>query len=129
MIVGIGIDLVLVARIHREMERHGDGFLEEVLTPDELKYCRSMAKPGPSMAARFAAKEALFKALGTGKRGAMTWQEIAVHRDDLGKPDLILSGATAAAVAALAADRVHLSLTHTADHALAAVVLEASSPE
>jgi holo-[acyl-carrier protein] synthase len=126
MIVGIGIDLVQVERIRREMERHGDGVLLEVLTPPELEYCRALAKPFPSMAARFAAKEALFKALGSGKRGAMNWQELEVRRNELGKPDLILTGATAEAVRQTAADRVHLSLTHTDDHALAAVVLERS---
>ena len=126
MIVGIGIDLVEVTRIRREVERHGDGVLAEVLTPEELEYCRSMAKPFPSLAARFAAKEALFKALGSGKRGAMSWQDLTVRRDDRGKPELVLRGATAEAVRELAADRIHLSLTHTDDHALAAVVLETS---
>ncbi|MBD3867200.1 MAG: holo-ACP synthase [Acidobacteria bacterium] len=124
MIVGIGIDLVEVARIRREVERHGDGVLLEVLTPGELDYCRSLARPYPSLAARFAAKEALFKALGSGKRDTMSWQDLTVRRNDLGKPDLALTGATAEAVRTLAADRVHLSLTHTEDHALAAVVLE-----
>jgi holo-[acyl-carrier protein] synthase len=129
MILGIGIDLVEVARIRREAETQGSGALLEVLTPNELEYCRSMAKPYPSMAARFAAKEALFKALGTGKRGAMNWQDLTVRRDDLGKPDLILTGATALAVRELGASRVHLSLTHTEEHAMAAVVLETAETE
>ena len=124
MIVGIGIDLVDVDRIRRETERHGYGVLTEILTPAELEYCRALAKPFPSMAARFAAKEALYKALGSGKRGAMSWQELEVRKDDLGKPDLVLTGATAEAVRELTADRVHLSLTHTEGYALAAVVLE-----
>ncbi len=129
MIVGIGIDLMEVARIRREVERRGDGFFLEILTPDEREYCLSMARPFPSVAARFAAKEALFKALGTGKRGAMSWQDLQVLRNQLGKPDLILTGATAQAVRDLAADRIHLSLTHTQDHAMAAVVLETAETE
>ena len=128
MIVGIGVDLVEVERIRREVERNGEQVLQEVLTPDELEYCRSMARPYPSLAVRFAAKEALLKALGTGKRGAMSWQDQKVRRDELGKPDLVLTGPTGEAVRELGADRVHLSLTHTAEHAMAAVVLERADP-
>ena len=124
MIAGIGIDLVDVARIRREVERRGEGLLEEVLTPVELEYCHGMAKPFPSIAVRFAAKEALFKALGTGKRGAMSWQDLEVRRNGLGKPDLAVTGASGEAVRTLGADRIHLSLTHTDEHALAAVLLE-----
>lgn len=124
MIAGIGIDLVDVARIRREVERRGEGLLEEVLTPVELEYCHGMAKPFPSIAVRFAAKEALFKALGTGKRGAMSWQDLEVRRNELGKPDLAVTGASGEAVRKLGADRIHLSLTHTDEHALAAVLLE-----
>ncbi len=128
MILGIGVDLVEVDRIRREIETNGDGFLLEVLTPAEIRYCRAMAKPYPSMAVRFAAKEALLKALGTGKRGGMTWQDQEVRRDELGKPDLVLAGPTEQAVRELGADRVHLSLTHTGEHAMAAVVLERNDP-
>jgi holo-[acyl-carrier protein] synthase len=129
MIVGLGIDLVDVARIRREVERRGDSVLEEILTPVEMEYCRGMAKPYPSIAARFAAKEALFKALGSGKHGTMHWHDLEVSRNGMGKPDLVATGSSGEAVRALKADRIHLSLTHTDEHALAAVLLESLDTE
>jgi holo-[acyl-carrier protein] synthase len=125
MIIGIGIDLIANDRIQKELEREGDRFLAEILTETERDYCLSLKTSSPSIAARFAAKEAMFKALGTGKRGKMSWQDVEVIRDDLGKPSLVLKGATLDQARALGVGRTHVTLTHTADTSAAAVILEA----
>ena len=95
MIAGVGIDLIEIARFEKECAARGDALVEEVLAPDELAYCRSMHVPFPFYAARFAAKEAFFKAIGTGLRGKLSWHDLEVCRDDLGKPRLELRGEAA----------------------------------
>jgi holo-[acyl-carrier protein] synthase len=124
MIVGIGMDLISVDRVGRLIERFGDRALERLYTPEEVAYCRGRSAPHASFAARFAAKEALFKALGTGWAGGMAWWEVEVRADETGAPGLRLSGLAAQQAAALGATRVHVSLTHTHDLAGAYVVLE-----
>ena len=101
-----------------------DCLVEEVLRPAELDYCRSMQDPDPFYAARFAAKEALFKALGTGRRGNMSWHDVEVVRSAEGRPSLELSGETRRVVSELGVSRVHVSLTHARTHAAAVVLVE-----
>ena len=125
-VVGIGIDLVEVARMEREIARESGGFRDRVFTPAEIAYADTQARPATSLAARFAAKEAFFKALGTGWRGAgPTWTEVEIVRDDRGRPGLALSGEAERAAADLGATAIHVSLSHVAAVAAAVVVIEA----
>jgi holo-[acyl-carrier protein] synthase len=95
MIIGIGVDLVEVERIEAAVRRHGQRFLDRIYTADELAYCAGYLKPGERWAARFAAKEAAMKALGTGWRG-VGWRDFEVARSPTGPPRLILHGPAAA---------------------------------
>ncbi len=88
---GIGTDIIEIARIEKAHERHGERFLERILTERERAYCQKFAKPWPHLAGRFAAKEAVLKALGTGLVGEMTWHEIEVINNVEGKPEVHLS--------------------------------------
>lgn len=118
---GVGIDIEEVARVCALRDRHGARFTTRVFTDDEVAYCESRGLPAQHYAARFAAKEALSKALGTGWRGAFRWRDIEVRRDASGAPTLHVSHGLAAE---LAGCRLHLSLSHTATHATAMVVVE-----
>jgi holo-[acyl-carrier protein] synthase len=125
MLVGTGIDLVEVPRIARSIERFGERFLHRVFTEEEIAYCRAKATAAESFAARFAAKEAGAKALGTGIQHGVTWKELEVRREPGGRPILHMSGRARAIAGQLGVTRVSLSLTHTAMLAMAAVHLEA----
>jgi len=124
VLLGLGIDLVEVERVEREIETRGESLLDEVLCPGEIAYCRSKRRPGPHVAARFAAKEALLKALGTGRAGRISWHDAEVVHDERGRPSFVLAGETARLVEETGAREVHLSLTHTDTHASAMVALE-----
>jgi holo-[acyl-carrier protein] synthase len=87
-----GIDIVEIARIRRMLEEYGPRFLDRCFTPQEQAYCRSKADPAPHLAARFAAKEATLKALGTGLSDGIRWTDVAIEHSDVGKPILRLSG-------------------------------------
>lgn len=122
--LAIGIDLVTVARVERLMERHEDRALERLLTDAEQAYCQGMAYPARHVAARIAAKEAVFKALqGSEDARGIGWTEIEVTRDDHGRPGVRLSGRAEARFRELGASRVLLSLTHTDDTAAAMAVV------
>jgi holo-[acyl-carrier protein] synthase len=123
MIVGLGNDLLDVARVEREL-REDSGWAERLFTPLEIAYCEGKHRPAEHFAARFAAKEALFKALGTGWRGGLSWREIEIRTGELGRPGMVLSGRVDQAVRELGATRIHLSLTHTSVSAAAIVILE-----
>jgi holo-[acyl-carrier protein] synthase len=124
-VLGVGLDLVDVGRMKSELGREGGGLRDRVFLPDEIAYCEGQGRPAVHFAARFAAKEAYFKALGAGWRGAgPTWTEVEVVRDDLGAPTLRLHGAAAGAARDLGVRNTHLSLTHLATLAAAVVVLE-----
>jgi len=125
MLVGTGIDLIEVPRIARSIERFGDRFLRRVFTDEEIAYCRAKATAAESFAARFAAKEAGAKALGTGIQHGVTWKELEVRREPGGRPILHLTGRARAIAGHLGVLRVSLSLTHTATLAMATVHLEA----
>lgn len=124
MIVGLGVDLVEVARVRRLMARWGGRFLERVFTPEEVAYALRRRDPAEHLAARFAAKEATLKALGTGLSLGVRWREMEVRRAPGQAPTLALSGRTAALGAARGIGRLHVSLTHDAGLALAQVVAE-----
>ena len=124
MILGIGVDLVDVARIERAIGRHGDAFFQRIFTADEIAYCSKMKSSAPHYAARFAAKEAVSKAFGTGIGADFGWLDIEVRRDDSGKPTIVLRGNAADFAKARGARAIHLSLSHTAAHAVAQVVIE-----
>jgi holo-[acyl-carrier protein] synthase len=124
MVVGVGTDLMEIARIRQSIERFGDRFLWRVFTPREIAYCQRKKNAAESFAARFAAKEAGAKALGTGISHGVGWLEIEVAREPSGKPRLELTGRAAEWARHLGVVRTSLSLTHSRDVALAVVVLE-----
>jgi holo-[acyl-carrier protein] synthase len=121
MIFGVGIDLVEVARIRDSFARFGARFSRRIYTESEIAFCETLADKFPSYAARFAAKEAFSKALGTGLRGIISWREIQVNDNERSRPSVTVTGR---AKAFLANRRVHLSMSHTAAHATAVVVIE-----
>jgi holo-[acyl-carrier protein] synthase len=121
-ILGLGIDLVEVARIEQSIARHGDRFLHRVFTAGEIAYCSPMKTPAPFYAARFAAKEAVSKALGTGIGAACGWLEIEVRRKASGAPFVVLHGAAAETAQRLGIASVLLSLSHTGHSAIAQAI-------
>lgn len=124
MVVGTGVDVIEVARIKAAVERFGNRFLTRVFTPEEITYCISKLNSAERLAARFAAKEAGMKAIGTGLRHGVSWHDLEVVREPGGRPNLRLTGKAAEFSAGLGCVRVHLSLSHTADQAIAFVILE-----
>jgi holo-[acyl-carrier protein] synthase len=125
MIVSIGIDIVEVYRIRRTLERT-PRFGQRVFTQIERDYCDGKGvAAAQSYAARFAAKESFLKALGTGWRGKITWHDIEIINNELGVPRFNLSGEALKIMQNLGAEKVHLSISHTSEHAVAQVILEA----
>jgi holo-[acyl-carrier protein] synthase len=125
MVLGLGTDLIEIARIKETIERHGDRFLHKVYTADEIAYCLSKKiNSAESFAARFAAKEAGAKALGTGISQGVSWKELEVRRTRGERPTLHLSGRAAQRAGQMGIRTLSLSLTHSRDTALAVVVAE-----
>ncbi len=124
MIVGTGVDIVEVPRVAAAIERFGRRFLERVFTPEEIRYCESKRNRAERYAARFAAKEAALKALGTGWKRGVAWRDVEVGREPGGRPTLRFSGKAAEFAARLGAKHAALSLSHTAEQAIAQVILE-----
>ncbi|HEY6180787.1 MAG TPA: holo-[acyl-carrier-protein] synthase [Terriglobales bacterium] len=124
MIVGSGIDIAEVPRIAEAIERHGQRFLHRVFTEGEIAYCDSKANRLERYAARFAAKEAGMKALGTGWNHGVRWRDVEVCRQPGGRPTLAFHGKAAEFAAKLGTKNVALSLSHTAEQAIAQVILE-----
>ena len=124
MILGIGIDIIEVARIQASYERFGDRFLKRILHPNEIGYCLSHKIPGPFLAARFAAKEAISKAFGTGIGAELGWQDMEVGRKPSGEPFVILHQAGLRLLQQRQARAVLISLSHTQQHATAVAILE-----
>jgi len=124
MIVGSGIDLIEIARIQHSLDRYGKHFLDRIYTAAEQAYCLSKRNSAESFAARFAAKEAGAKALGTGISRGVSWKEIEVVRAPGGRPGLRFHGRAAQRADRLGAVRAALSLTHSRDLAMASVALE-----
>jgi holo-[acyl-carrier protein] synthase len=124
MLIGTGVDLIEVARIAHSIERYGERFLRRVYTDQEIAYCSRKRVSAESFAARFAAKEAGAKALGTGISRGVTWNEFQVARHPGGRPVLELRGRAALLAAELGVRAISLSLTHTGSLAMATVVME-----
>jgi holo-[acyl-carrier protein] synthase len=124
MILGSGVDLCEVPRIEAAIARYGRRFVERIYTPLEIAYAESKANRFERFAARFAAKEAGMKALGTGWRGGITWKDFEVANLPSGRPTLRLRGKAAEIATGLGVKNVALSITHTKDQSLAMVILE-----
>ena len=118
-IFGIGIDVVEVERIAAAIERHGEPFLAKLFTAEERKYCAVQKKPALHYAARFAAKEAVSKALGTGIGGQAGWLDLEITRDPSGAPKLVLSGNAADFATLNGITEIQISLTHAREYAAA----------
>ena len=123
-VIGIGVDLVECVRIQRSMDRFGDRFLHRVFTDGEIEYSMSMKFPARHLAARFAGKEAVSKAFGTGIGKAMGWRNIDIQKKESGEPFLIFSGPAHELAARQGVTSALISLSHTEHHAIACVVLE-----
>jgi holo-[acyl-carrier protein] synthase len=123
-VLGIGVDLVECARIQHSLDRFGERFLHRVFTDGEIAYSQSMKFPARHLAARFAAKEALSKAFGTGIGKAMGWKDIDVHKKPSGEPFVVLHDAGKRLAAERGVTKVFITLSHTDNHAMAMIVLE-----
>ena len=124
MILGVGIDIIEVQRIQASHERFGERFLRRILRPDEIRYCLSHKAPAPFLAARFAAKEAISKAFGTGIGAQLGWQDMEVGRKESGEPFVILHEAGQKLLRERSARAVLISLSHTQTYAAAVAVLD-----
>jgi holo-[acyl-carrier protein] synthase len=124
MIVGTGVDLAEVTRIRASIERYGQRFIERIYTPGEIAYVERKANKYERYAARFAAKEAGMKAIGTGWRRGVRWQDFEVANLPTGRPTLRLHGVAAQVALRMGVKNIALSMTHTADTAMAQVILE-----
>src|SRR5262245_2033598 len=124
MILGVGIDIIEVARIGASYEKFGERFLNRILLPDEIKYCLTHKIPAPFLAARFAAKEAISKAFGTGIGKHLGWHDLEVRRKESGEPYVVLHGKGQTLLEGRNARVVLISLSHTQSYAAAVAVLE-----
>jgi holo-[acyl-carrier protein] synthase len=123
MIFGIGIDVVENARVGDAIRRHGDRFIEKIYAAAEVEYCRTMKDPAPHFAVRFAAKEAVSKAFGTGFAGQFSWKDIEVRRKDTGEPFIVLHQGAAELAKRLGIASVLISLSHSRDYAVANAIV------
>ena len=124
MIVGLGLDIAEVNRIEEAIARHGAAFLERLFTPAEMEYCERFKNRYERYAARFAAKEAAMKALGTGWSRGVRWRDIEVAREAGGKPTLRLAGEARAIADRLGVRHIVMTITHSGNLALAQVIFE-----
>ncbi len=126
MILGTGIDIIEVDRIAAAHAKFGERFLTRILRPGELEYCLSHKTPAPFLAARFAAKEAISKAFGTGIGAELSWQDMEVRRRESGEPYVVLHDKGLELLQQRGGRIVHLSLSHTERHATAIAILESA---
>jgi holo-[acyl-carrier protein] synthase len=124
MIVGLGIDVTEVERIGAAIERFGRRFIERIYTDAEIRYCESKLNKLERFAGRFAAKEAAMKAIGTGWKLGVAWRDFEVRREPSGRPTIAFSGKAAEFAQRLGVRRASLSISHTAEQAIAQVILE-----
>ena len=124
MILGNGIDIVETHRIEHSVERFGERFLNRIFLEAEVAYARSMKKPNLHLAARFAAKEAISKAFGTGIGAQLGWKDMEIRRRDSGEPYVVLHGKALELMKARRATSLHVSLSHTDQYAAACAILE-----
>jgi holo-[acyl-carrier protein] synthase len=127
-VLGIGVDLVECARIQHSLDRFGQKFLNRVFTEGETEYSMSMKFPARHLAARFAGKEAVAKAFGTGIGKAMGWRNIDIQKKPSGEPFLVFSGPAQELAKQRGVTSALITLSHTDHHAMASVVLEGAAP-
>jgi holo-[acyl-carrier protein] synthase len=125
MILGTGVDIVEIERFRKILEKQKDRFILRVFTSEEQRFCRMHRDPAPHFAARFAAKEAVFKALGTGWAKGVTWLDVEVQREGQDAPKLVLHGEALRFSQNMGMQRSHLSLSHSNEWAVAMVMIEA----
>lgn len=126
-VLGVGVDIVEIGRFASAMERSGQPFLDRVFLPTEQAYCSPQREPARCFAARFAAKEAVAKALGTGIGAQLEWRNIEICRKDGGQPFVVLHGTGAETAARLGVSQLFLSLSHSENYAVANVVASGKS--
>lgn len=124
MIRGIGIDVVEIGRVRALLDRFGDRFIRRVFTDEEAAYARRSVKPAERLAGRFAVKEAVLKAFGTGKSQGIRWRDVETLRGPMGKPYVKLHGKAYNYLLNMKAEHVHVSVTHDGGKALAFVIIE-----
>ncbi|MGD0222882.1 MAG: holo-ACP synthase [Terriglobia bacterium] len=124
MILGTGVDIAETSRIEQGLERHGERFTKRIFTPDEIGYCEKFKNRAEHYAARFAAKEAAFKALGTGWREGIRWLDIEVVHQPSGKPELVLTGKAEEVARTLGVTRMSVSISHSDRYVVALVIFE-----
>jgi holo-[acyl-carrier protein] synthase len=124
MILGVGIDIIEVARIASSYEKFGERFVNRILHADEIAYCLSHKNPAPFLAVRFAAKEAISKAFGTGIGAQLGWRDMEICKKKSGEPFVVLHGKGKKLFKSRRAKNLLISLSHTANYAAAAAVLE-----
>ena len=119
----IGVDIVEIERIQRAVKKYGRRFLERIFTPKEIEYCKSKSDPSPHLAARYAAKEAVFKALGLKKKRGLVWKNIEVISRPSGKPDIRVRGSIARDLKKRKTKKIICSLSHSRKYAVAQVII------
>ena len=124
MIVGTGVDIAETSRIEQGLERHGERFTKRLFTPAEIAYCERFKNRAERYAARFAAKEAAFKALGTGWREGIRWLDVEVTHQPSGKPELVLTGRAEEVARQLRVTRMAVSISHSDRYVVAQVIFE-----
>lgn len=127
MILGTGIDLIEVARVATSVERFGERFLNRILLPDEIAYCKAHKTPAPFIAARFAAKEAMSKAFGTGIGAQLGWHDMEIRRKESGEPYVVLHGNGQKLLQERGGRVMLVSLSHTENYATAVAILESAT--
>ncbi len=124
-VLGLGVDIVEIARIAAAIERSGQPFLDRVFLPSEQAYCGTQRKPARCYAARFAAKEAVAKALGTGIGAQLAWHDMEVRRGENGAPSIVLHGRGAETARSLGVTKIFVSLSHSEHYAVANAICTA----
>jgi holo-[acyl-carrier protein] synthase len=124
MIVGTGVDIAETSRLEKGLERHGERFTKRLFTPAEVAYCERFKNRGERYAARFAAKEAAFKALGTGWGAGVRWLDVEVTHQPSGKPELVLTGRAQEVARGLGVTRMAVSISHSDRYVVAQVIFE-----
>ena len=124
MILGTGIDIIEVARIASSYEKFGERFVNRILLPGEIAYSLEHRNPAPFLAVRFAAKEAISKAFGTGIGASLSWQDMEIRKKESGEPYVVMHGKGETLMASRGAKSLHISLSHTEHYAAATAILE-----
>ena len=124
MIFGTGVDIAETSRLEQSLKRHGERFTKRLFTPGEIAYCEKFKNRAEHYAARFAAKEAAFKALGTGWREGIRWLDIEVVHQPSGKPELVLTGKAEEVARTLGVTRMSVSISHSDRYVVALVIFE-----